>query len=347
MLKRRFRTLRISLLGLIVSCSFALLVARVFAGVTRPHQPGDEYKRWVLPHTLDTSHNGTASASHRSLVFHAADGPRLHADFWAQAVASPTIVICHGYRASRANMRSLAALEYALGYNVLTFDFRGHGESEGIVTAGDVAGVRDLQAALALARQQPETLPGKICVHAFSIGASVALLTLPHRDVFALIADSPYARMDEVLRRVIGWRLFTSRFNQRHCLRKLASLLPWSLVVVTNLVFRMRFGYSLIHAIDKNFEYWNMLSQPKPVDAASASTPVLLIHALGDQLTPISHACHFVSKAQRCDISLEAYFVNSAVHCGAFQQYPQQYMTMLQHFLSYHLENIHSQSCAA
>nr|HET6904565.1 alpha/beta fold hydrolase [Ktedonobacteraceae bacterium] len=345
MLKHRFRALRISLLGLLFSCGFALLVARVFAGVTRPHQSGDEYKRWLLPCTLDSAYDGTSPASYRSLIFHASDGARLHADFWAQAVASPTIVICHGYRASRANMRSLAALEYALGYNVLTFDFRGHGDSEGIVTAGDVAGVRDLQAALAIASQQPETLPGKICVHAFSIGASVALLTLPHRDVFALIADSPYAYMDEVLRRVIGWRLFTSRFNKRHCLRKFASILPWSLVVVTNLVFRMHFGYALIHAIDKNFEYWSTLSQTR--SASFSSTPVLLIHSMGDQLTPISHACHFVSKAQRCNISLEAYFVNSAVHCGAFQQYPQQYMTTLQHFLSYHLEHIRSQSSVA
>jgi len=92
---------------------------------------------------------------------------------------------------NRTLLRPVAALEYKYCYNVLLFDFRGHGESESVATSGGNAEIHDLEAALTVASQQPETLPGKIVIHGFSMGASIALLTDPHPDVAAIVVDSP------------------------------------------------------------------------------------------------------------------------------------------------------------
>src|SRR5271165_6359200 len=68
----------------------------------------------------------------RPIRFQAPNGPTLRGDFWAQPQPAPTIIVCHGYRVSRARLHTVATLEYKLGYNVLLFDFRGHGESEAV-----------------------------------------------------------------------------------------------------------------------------------------------------------------------------------------------------------------------
>ena len=129
------------ILGLAVAGVSAVLAHRIVNALTRPHQLLDEIQeQWQLPQEWEVSlaHGEfePPSSCHRSLLFCASDGPLLRGDFWAQAQPAPTIVICHGYRMSRAHLRPLAALEYSLGYNVLLFDFRGHGDSEPVITRG-------------------------------------------------------------------------------------------------------------------------------------------------------------------------------------------------------------------
>ncbi len=194
-------------IGVAASSSLLLLAHHFVEELSGPHRPLDEeYISWTLPDP-----GPEPPASHRrSLLFHAADGTLLCGDFWAQPQPAPTIIICHGYRINRAHMRPVAALEYQDGYNILLFDFRGHGESESVATSGGNAEIRDLEAALNVVRQQSETLPGKIIIHGFSMGASVALLTDPQTDVAAIVLDSPYARLDEILQRIMHWQLTRS-----------------------------------------------------------------------------------------------------------------------------------------
>src|SRR5258707_13067507 len=105
------------------------------------------------------------------------EGVLLRCDFSVQPHPAPTGALSHGYRASRTQLRPVAAIEYNLGYNVLLFDFRGHGASDSIITSGGHDEVRDLDAAITAASMQKETLPNTIILHGFSMGAAIALLT--------------------------------------------------------------------------------------------------------------------------------------------------------------------------
>lgn len=321
----------LSILGLTIASGLLMLAHRFVEELSRPHSLSDEKQfSWGLPADVPEP----LSSCKRSLLFKANDGTLLRGEFWAQPHPAPTVVVCHGYRVSRAHLRPAAALEYKSGYNVLLFDFRGHGESEGVATSGGNAEVRDLEAALTVASYQPETLRGKIIIHGFSMGASIALLALPHPDVVAIIADSPYARLDDILRRLVHSRLMQDTASWNPSLRLFRNTfhaVAWATVLAATVVFRLRFGHALIARPDTIFKRWTKLSK------AILHTPILLIHGAGDGLIPIAHARQLVAKAQAHNIPLQTYFVDHARHCGAYGYDPQQYITVLQNFLSPHL----------
>lgn len=321
----------VGVVGIAASSSLIMLANYFVEQLSRPHGLVDpEFNTWSLPESVPEP----LPSQKRALLFHSADGKLLCGDFWAQPHPAPTVVICHGYRVSRAYLRPVAALEYTFGYNVLLFDFRGHGESESVTTSGGNAEVRDLEAALTVAGQQPETLPGRIIIHGFSMGAAIALLTPPRPEVVAIIADSPYARLDQILRRVVHWELTRGSASWSPTLRRLRRTFPalaWATVAVSRIIFRLRFGYALIACPSTSFKRWRALSKKS---LQRRQPPILLIHGMKDDAVPISHAYQIAEQARACGISLETYLVEDAEHCDAYAHDPQQYIQVLQQFLA-------------
>jgi pimeloyl-ACP methyl ester carboxylesterase len=319
------------LLGLTVTSSLAVLAHYFVDEFSRPHTLlAEELFIWTIAEVP-----GEPSLSlQRSLLFETSDGTLLSGEFWAQPAIAPTIVLCHGYRISRSHLRSVAAMEYARGYNILLFDFRGHGASDSVMTSGGNAEVRDLEAALEIARRQPETLPGKMIIHGFSMGAAVALLTPLHADVIAIIADSPYARSDDVVQRVVYYSLMNElrrRLPHSHQLHHFVPFVAWIIVLMCLLDFRLRFGFGFLARPDASFRRWQ--EQAKTALSLRA-IPILLMHAIGDQVIPIEHARSIAASAKLYDVPLETYFADSVDHCGAYMYDPVQYNTVIKDFLA-------------
>lgn len=326
------------LVGLTLTSSLALLAHFFVNEFSRPHSPLQDIDfTWDMPESIGEP---PVSFQH-SLLFKASDGTLLCGEFWAQPQPAPTVVLCHGYRISRDHLRPVAELEYAHGYNVFFFDFRGHGDSDSVFTSVGNAEVLDLEAALVAASQQPETLPGRIIIHGFSMGASVALLMSPHPDVVAIIADSPYARSDDIMRRIVCHWL-TEKSNQWLPLflplRRLIPAIAWCTVALSTIDFRLRFGFSIVARPDTSFKRWKLRSQ-KAVH--KRDTPILLIHSAGDTLIPIEHAHQIVAEAKAQDRTLETYFVEQVNHCGAYGYNPLRYTSVIHSFLRHHLRDDH------
>ncbi len=259
---------------------------------------------------------------------------------WFQSRQVPTIVLCHGYRIDRSHLRSVAAIEYACGYNILLFDFRGHGGSESVMTSGGNAEVHDLEAAIVTAGRQLETLPGRIILQGFSMGASVTLLTPPHPDVVAIIADSPFARSDEMLQRIVCYQMTQAYNGLKPQLRQLGHLLPaiaWAIIAASIIVFRVRFGYGFVARTDRSFRRWKPKSKGRgwvQPTLAEHSAPILLVHATGDNLIPFAHARQIAAEAKAYGVPLETYFADAQTHCGVYGYDPLGYARVLQSFLS-------------
>ncbi len=324
------------IVGLTVTGSLALLAHFFVNEFSRPHSLLRDIQVTLdLPESIGEP---PASLQH-SLLFKASDGTLLCGEFWAQQRPAPTIVLCHGYRISRAHLRPVAELQYACGYNVLFFDFRGHGDSDSVLTSAGNAEVRDLEAALFAASQQPETLPGKIIIHGFSMGASVALLMPPHPDVVAIIADSPYAHSDDIMRRLVYHRLAEKSNRWLPVLQPLRSLFPaitWCTVALGSINFRLRFGFSMVAHPAASFKRRSLRS-PKALH--QPAVPILLIHSTGDTLIPIEHAYQIVAEARAHGVTLETYFVENVNHCGAYGYHPLRYTSAIHRFLSRHLRD--------
>lgn len=323
----------------VATTSGMVLLARRFVDeLSRPGVALDETMMggWVVPETVAEP----PIEYRRQLEFVASDGTHLRGEFWAQAQPATTVVICHGYRVNRERLRPVAALEHADGCNVLLFDFRGHGESAQIATSGGNAEVRDLTAALDIATQQPETLPNRIYIHGFSMGAAVALLLPPRADIAGIIADSPYARLGDILSQLVTWQLTTESTRWPKPLQRLRAGFPAVgriTFFASDLLFRLRYHHPLRARPERLIRRSGI--QPRgrrheTVLAAIRRPPLLLIHSLRDPYIQVDHAYRIARAAFAGHVPIELHFADSDVHCGAYGHDPEQYVSLVRRFIA-------------
>jgi fermentation-respiration switch protein FrsA (DUF1100 family) len=123
------------------------------------------------------------------------DGIRLAA-WYTPPQNGALILVAHGYGARRSEDFYSLFAEY--GYGVLAWDFRGHGVSGGqLVTLGYYETL-DVKAALDFALAQPDV------EHIRGWGDSMGAVTMirataQHPEIEALVADSPFATLEDEL----------------------------------------------------------------------------------------------------------------------------------------------------
>lgn len=322
--------------GIGMTSGVVALAQHFVAQLSRPHvsieDAASELTGWQVPQNVPEP----PADRQRPLHFRVPGGPQLCGEFWAQPHPAPTIVICHGYRVHRALLRPVAALEYSHGYNTLLFDFRGHGESAAVATSGGNAEVRDLAAALDVAAQQPETLPGQLFIHGFSMGGAVALLLPPRPDVAGIIADSPYARLDEILRQLITWQL-TQRSAQwiapLRSLRRGFPALSRAIFAASDLIFLVRYHHPLRARPDVRLRSLRLRLSDRTTTPGK-HPPILLIHCVRDPLIPMDHTLRLALAAHSSGLPVHAYFADSDTHCGAYGHDPDRYIAELRNLVT-------------
>lgn len=127
--------------------------------------------------------------------------PTIRGWFFPHLNAAGTVLACHGVGANRADLVDIIWILHTEGFQVLAFDFRGHGESDGhTVTYGwferaDVLGAWDYL----LTRNDVD--PERIFGFGVSMGASTLLLSLPDLPhLRAAIADSAFSDLETMAR---------------------------------------------------------------------------------------------------------------------------------------------------
>lgn len=136
---------------------------------------------------------------YENVTFTTSDGVRLRGWWVAGQQFRGTVVLLHGYRDSRADAFKIAGpFLHRAGYNVLAFDFRAEGTSDGSAVTVGHEEPKDARAAVALAQRQAPGQP--IVLMGFSLGAGVALEAAPDLPVNAVIEDSGWTTLDAVLR---------------------------------------------------------------------------------------------------------------------------------------------------
>ena len=324
-----------SVVGLAIGCIMLILGSRFLKEFMRPGvtvEPGTpQWGGWTFP---ESAAEPPAELQH-AVTFPSADGALLRGEFWAQAQSSPTIIISHGFHFPSVHFRSVAALEYAHGANILLFDYRGHGESMLVPTTCGNAEVNDLVAAVDVAASQPQTSLGQVYIHGFSMGAAVAILLPPHPAVAGIIADSPYARLDEMIRMIIT-QILEQEISRWHGPARAFHFLIPALTRLTfmggRLLFHARYRYSLQARPDRTIGE-HSIGQTLRV-AGTMSPPILLIHAKDDPMVALHHARRLVAAARTAGRSIQEYYTPCNIHCGSYGYDPLRYMALLQEFVA-------------
>lgn len=198
------------------------------------------------------------------------DGVRLSARRWgASSAAATTVVLVHGFTASKDHPAVVAVAEALAdgGFGVISYDARGHHESEGLCTLGDLESL-DVAAAVEAARQDSDQV--------VAVGASMGgIAVLRHA------STDPGIDGAVTVSAPAHWKLPGNASG-----------------LLAAAMSRTRLGRSLskqllnvrIHAV------WD--NPPPPVAmVADVKAPLAVIHGEADRMIPFSAAQQLVERA--------------------------------------------------
>jgi fermentation-respiration switch protein FrsA (DUF1100 family) len=199
------------------------------------------------------------------------------------------IVVCYGYRNRKADMLGIGAALWRRGYNVLLFDYHGHGDHVGTrVTLG----YRELEDALAAVRYVFERLPtAHVGLMGYSMGAAIAIMAAARDDrIEVVVADSPFAAQRNPVSR---------RLRQYLRLHHLGRPI---LFLADQLLFRL-LGY-----------HFRDVEPVRDIEALG-TRPILLIHGTGDSVIDWRDTELLYNRARG---PKEMWLLEGVEHCGAY-----------------------------
>jgi alpha-beta hydrolase superfamily lysophospholipase len=143
---------------------------------------------------------------HEEVGFRTEDGLLLRGWWLPSLGAKMTVVALHGHRGARHHCVGIGAALWRRGANVLLFDHRGRGTSEGeTISLGHYETVDAFAAVTYALSRAPDAPVGLI---GYSMGGAVALMCAARdRRVGAEVADSPFASERALVRSLLRKRV--------------------------------------------------------------------------------------------------------------------------------------------
>lgn len=139
--------------------------------------------------------------SYEDVTFTSTDGIQTMGFFIPGARTKPTVIVLHGYGTNKSDVLTFAAMLHHHRYNVLVFDFRGHGQTKGKCTLG-YNETRDLAGAVDYLMTREDIDKNKIGVLGCSMGANVAVIGAANdQRIKAIVADSGFASFENTVTR--------------------------------------------------------------------------------------------------------------------------------------------------
>ena len=158
------------------------------------------HRAYRAPRFVETANPDSMDLPYTDRYLLGPRGRRLYSWLIPAEGSERTLIIVHGWGANMQMMLPLAVPFHEAGMNVLLFDARNHGKSDGDSFSSMPRFAEDLDCALDWTRQHA---PGqKIIVMGHSVGAAAALLVASRRDdINLVIGISGFAHPDLVMRR--------------------------------------------------------------------------------------------------------------------------------------------------
>ena len=214
----------------------------------------------------------------------------------------PVVIVCHGLGANRANFFAYAQLAWILECHVFAFDFRGHGQSEGVTTTLGGREAADVVAASRWIRAQPEFANSPLVLLGISMGGASVLRAAAEARADGVFVESSFCDLSAML---------DERMAGLGPLRHLASA-------------SVRFAAWLQLGVDLKD-----VSPRASLAALPLSIPVVLVHAGDDALIPVAHG----ERLAAARAGLKLHVIEGAGHGGCLHTGWSQLEALLQGLL--------------
>jgi uncharacterized protein len=200
------------------------------------------------------------------IVFSSFDQTKLRGWWMEAAPGAPTVIILHGLTKNRTDVIRTALMLRRSGFNILVFDGRGHGDSEGRNITYGFYERRDVESVIEILVASKKIEKGQIGLAGESMGAAIALQVAAYNScISAVWADSSFSSLMRIAQ------------DCAHRATRLPvpvlSPLLWTIKKLAN--YRGRF---------------NMESVAPVVLARAIRCPVFLVHGAADELIGSAHS---------------------------------------------------------
>ena len=257
----------------VASAILIILVVFSFWGFYSAIKPPHKIQSIITPDQLNVPYEAVSFKTKDNILIQGWFIPTTRKD-------AKTIILLHGYPADKGDILT-SRLFLHPEFNLLFFDFRFFGKSEGKYTSFGMNEVNDLKAAVEFLKKRNINEVG---VWGLSMGASTALLAAPViPEIKAIVAESGYARLDKML---------LVYYPQ--------PLLQYPLALLTELWGKIFLGVSV--------------SEASPMEAIKkVNIPILIIHSEEDQQVPFEHAL-WIKESLKHNPHAQFLFTNNLNH---------------------------------
>jgi len=142
---------------------------------------------------------GRPQSTYEDVIFPAADGQKLHGWFIPHERSPVVLIVSHGNAGNISDRHEMGEyLAEALGVNVLMYDYRGYGQSEG--RPSEEGTYSDIRGAYSYVRSRGYA-PSMILLFGQSLGTAITIDLASSETVGAVILEAPFTSLGAVARR--------------------------------------------------------------------------------------------------------------------------------------------------
>ena len=293
--KRRFKM--VAIIIVVVLLLLISLLGFFLAGYSMriPSMTLEQARAWQEAHYDISWYDGLQKTDY---TVSSDDGYVLHAQLIQNPIPmSRYIIISHGYTDNRFGALKYTRMYLDLGFNVIIYDLRGHGENEPTFCTYSTRERKDLGALINDSRERYSDI-SLLGLHGESLGAATSVAVLQYKpEVDFVVADCGFSNIKEVL---------MGKGN-----------LPSWMIDMVSLFAKLHYGYG----------YGEM----RPVDCLSENqVPICFIHGSEDTFIPPKHSEEM--KAATKGYS-ELHIIDGASHAQSVLVNPGEYKKIVELFI--------------
>ena len=230
------------------------------------------------------------------------DGYLLHVQFLKNPEPScKYVIISHGYTDNHIGSLKYTRTWLSLGFNVILYDLRGHGENEVTFCTYSIRESKDLIALIKDTRERYDDIE-VLGIQGESLGSATSIACLKYKpEIDFVVADCGFSEIKSVM--VAGLK---------------GMHLPGSMIVLASIAAKLRYGY--------------FIDEMRPIDSlADNMIPICFIHGEKDDFILPFHSVNMQKATKGYS---ELHLVPEATHAASVLFAPKEYREIINGFLT-------------